>query len=96
MIIDELKKVAKDSLTGIDGASYDGMKVVGYPAWVLAVLVFLGSALKDIGLHATTSLDYQQFGIGFASLCGSLAIIAAGVALKKNTEPQPPSPKDTP
>ena len=82
-----LGKVLKDSLTGIDGETYDGVKVVGYPCWLLAILVYIGAALKDVGFHATSSLDFQNYATGITTLFGSLLLIAAGVALKKSTEP---------
>ena len=86
---DTLRKVIKDSLTGIDGVTYDGAKVVGYPAWILAILVYIGSALKDVGFHASAALDYQGFATGISILCGGLMLIAAGVAVKHMTEPKP-------
>lgn len=79
------KKVVKDSLTGIDGVSYDGMKVVGYPSFIASVGVYLGNALKTMITGGT--LDYVAFGTGFAALAGALGLIAAGVAVKGHTEP---------
>lgn len=86
-------KSIKDALTGIDGKSFDGLKLVGYPAFVVAFIVFLILTIKEA--IANHTFDPVTFGLGFSGLVASLGIIAAGVAIKSHTEPQandvPPS-----
>lgn len=81
-----VKKVWRDSLTGIDGVTYDGLKVAGYPATLGAILVYLANGAKLV-FSPTGVLDYVAFGTGFMALCGALGLIAAGVAVKSKTEP---------
>ena len=82
-----IKKVIHDGLTGIDGITYDPLKCIGYPSALLAVLVFLSGGI--VSLYKTSGLDYIAFGTGFTAIMGGLLAIAAGVAVKSHTEPQP-------
>lgn len=85
-MFDLIKKVIHDSLTGIDGKTYDPVKVIGYPSSILAIGVYLGSAL--FALHKSGTLDYVAYGTGFGLLMTGLLAIAAGVAVKSHTEPK--------
>jgi hypothetical protein len=73
-----VKKLIKDCLTGKDGVTYDPARV--YLA--MAVNVFLGATILD-AMHSI-KFDPQTFGIGFGAL---LAGGGLGVSLKSGTEP---------
>lgn len=73
-----IKQLIKDCLTGKDGVTYDPARV--YLA--LAVNVFLGATILD-AMHSI-KFDPQAFGIGFGAL---LAGGGLGVSLKAGTEP---------
>lgn len=71
-------KVVKDSLTGIDGESYDGWRILCF----IGVLSFMGYAGWHLyANHAFSALEYGS-GLG-ALLFGG----GAGVAAKSRTEP---------
>ena len=80
-----IKKLFKDCFTGIDGESYDALKISGYPSCVLAVIIYLANSLY---ISFTKGVfDYIAFGTGFAALMGALLAVGAGVAVKSHTEP---------
>lgn len=81
-----LTRVIHDGLTGIDGITYDPLKVIGYPSAILAIIVYLSAGV--VALVKNASFDYIAYGTGFTALAGGLLAIAAGVAVKSNTEPQ--------
>ena len=85
-MLDLIKKVIHDGLTGIDGITYDPLKVIGYPSAILVINVYLLAGI--VSLSKTGSLDYVAYGTGFTALMGGLLAIAAGVAVKSHTEPQ--------
>lgn len=72
-------KLLKDILTGIDGITYDNIRVYMF----LGVLVYLGSTLWH--LYDDNAFDFVLFGTGFAAI---LAAGGAGILLKKDTEPK--------
>ena len=74
-----------DGLTGIDGRTFDGLKLCGYPAYAVSLFTYLGITIRDT--LATNTFDPIAFGTGFALLTTSLGVIAAGVAIKRHTEP---------
>jgi hypothetical protein len=86
-------KSIKDALTGIDGSTIDGLKLVGYPSFIVAFLVFLIITVKNA--VTSNTFDPVSFGLGFSGLVASLGIIAAGVAIKSHTEP-PATTTDVP
>lgn len=85
-MFDLIKKVIHDGLTGIDGITYDPLKVIGYPSAMLAISVYLAGAV--VALVKNGALDYLAYASGFTALMGGLMVIAAGVAVKSHTEPQ--------
>lgn len=72
-------KFFKDILTGIDGSTYDNIRVY----MLLGVLVYLGSSLWH--LYDDNLFDFVAFGTGFAAI---LAAGGAGIMFKKETEPK--------
>ena len=77
-MLEQINKVIKDCLTGIDGETYDPARI--YLA--AGVAVFLGNAVLAL-IHGQT-WNAQDFGLGFGAL---LAAGGAGIALKAKTEP---------
>lgn len=71
-------KFLNDTLTGIDGESYD----IGRVLWALAFLIGLG--LEIYCVVTKTPFDLQQFGVGVGAL-----LLAGGYSLrlKSSTEP---------
>lgn len=82
-----IKKIIHDGLTGIDGITYDPLKVIGYPSAILSITVYLVAAVFTLVKNG--ALDYVAYGTGFTALMGGLLAIAAGVAVKSRTEPAP-------
>lgn len=82
-----IKKIIHDGLTGIDGITYDPLKVIGYPSAIMAISVYLLAGI--VALYKNGALDYVAYGTGFTALSGGLLAIAAGVAVKSRTEPAP-------
>lgn len=85
-MLDLIKKVIHDGLTGIDGITYDPLKVIGYPSAMMAISVYLLAGIT--ALCKNGALDYVAYGTGFTAISGGLLAIAAGVAVKSHTEPQ--------
>jgi hypothetical protein len=73
-------KFLKDSLTGLDGESFNGSKVAGFAV----VAAFIGLAIADFAINR--KFDPTAFGTG-----AGLAIAAMGAAVKltESTEPKP-------
>jgi hypothetical protein len=74
-----IKKLAKDSFTGIDGESYD----IGRGLWFAGVVVFLGSSIY--ALTHGQAWDAMAYGAG---LGGLLAGGGIAIGMKSNTEPK--------
>ena len=85
MMWDWIRKLCSDSFTGIDGKTFDPLKIVGYPSCVLAVLIYFANSLYLS--FSKGAFDYVAFGGGFAALMGALLAVGAGVAVKSKTEP---------
>ena len=81
-----LNQVLRDAFTGIDGVSWDALKIVGYPSCAMAVTIYLANSVYLTFTKET--FDYISFGAGFATLMGGLLAVAAGVAVKSDTEPK--------
>ena len=84
-MINWIKKIFHDSFTGIDGVTYDALKITGYPSCVLAVLIYFANSIFISFTKGT--FDYIAFGGGFVALMGALLAVGAGVAVKSKTEP---------
>jgi hypothetical protein len=81
----QLKMLVKHCLTGKDGETYDPARVVGYPAALAGVTVFLFNSVYVV-VH-TKAFDPQAFGLGFGGVMAGVAAVAGGVAWKSKTEP---------
>lgn len=79
------KVVVHDCCTGIDGVSYNPVRIIGYSSCALAMLVYFCNSVwmaftKDV-------FDYIGFGTGFAAIMGGLLAVGAAEAVKVHTEP---------
>ena len=74
-----LIKILKDVSTGIDGESYDVIRLLS----ILVVLVALGLTIYTV-VYKQTNFDIQSYGIGIGSI---FAAIGAALKLKESTEP---------
>lgn len=84
--METLKQILIDSFTGLDGKSWDALKLIGYPSCLLAVIIFLANSVYLTFTKGT--FDAVAFGGGFAGLMGGLLAVGAGVAVKSKTEPK--------
>lgn len=75
-----ISKILKDSITGIDGVTFDPARIYG----LLAVLIFFVLAVVAV-IVKNQPWDAQAYGIGFGAL---LAGFGLGVGLKSKTEPE--------
>lgn len=73
-----MKKLIKDILTGIDGESYDNVRVY----MLLGVLTYVGCTVWH--LYDENVFEFVNFGTGLAAI---LAGGGAGIGLKAKTEP---------
>ena len=74
-----MMKFFKDILTGIDGKTYDNIRVY----MMFSVFVFLGSSVWH--LYDENVFDPVAFGSGLAAI---FAAGGAGILMKKDTEPK--------
>jgi hypothetical protein len=79
-----IKKAIHDGVTCLDGETYDPLKLIGYPSFLMALLVYLAGGIASL---MAGKFDFVAFGGGFTALAGGLLAIAAGVAVKSKTEP---------
>lgn len=86
-MFDTIKKVIHDSCTGIDGVTYNPVRLIGYSSCVGAVIVFFANSVYMAFTKAT--FDYMAFGTGFGALMVALAAVGTGEAIKSwgKTEP---------
>lgn len=77
-MLEQIKKMCKDSITTSDGVTYD----VGRILWIIAVMAGIGYAGVDL-LILHNKFDITQYGIGVGSL---LAAGGGALMLKKDTE----------
>lgn len=75
-----LKKVLKDCATGIDGETYDVVRVLVILACVELLI------LQAKYLFITHEFSAQDFGVGFGAI---LAAGGAALGFKERTEPRP-------
>ena len=71
-------KIIKDILTGVDGVTYDNVRVYMF----LGVLTYLGCTVYH--LWDDNAFDFIAFGTGLAAM---LAGGGAGIGFKAKTEP---------
>ena len=74
-------KLIKDALTGIDGESFDVVRILCASGGI----TFLALEIFSVGWKSVP-FDMQAFGIGFG---GFLAAVSAGLKVKETTEPRP-------
>ena len=79
--MNHLSKVLKDMLTGIDGESYDLVRVNGLISAVLPHVYIIKNNIMD-----GKPLDFQAYGIGMAAI-----YVAVGTALKLKESTEPPA-----
>ncbi len=92
-LIDTFKKVIHDASTGIDGETYNPVRIIGYSSCVGAVTVFFANSIYMAFTKAT--FDYVGFGGGFAALMGAVAAVSVGEAVKSVGKTEPPAvPED--
>jgi drug/metabolite transporter (DMT)-like permease len=82
-----MKAMIKMMCTGPDGETFDPARVIGYGTAVAGVVVFLFNSIWQV-MH-THAFDPQNYGAGFAAVCGGVMMVGIGVAAKAHTEPQP-------
>jgi len=75
-----MRKMIKDSLTGVDGESFDIVRVLS----ALVILVALGLTIYVV-VYKDTPFDIQSYGIGIGTI---FAALGAALKLKENTEPK--------
>lgn len=80
-----LSTVLKHMFTGIDNATFDPARIVGYSTGMIGVITFLSDCVTR--LVTTHQLDAGVFAIEYGALCAGLAAIAASVVIKAKTEP---------
>lgn len=80
----ELKKLLNDVLTTA-GGDYDVVKVAAFVPMFFAGWAFIGLSIYDTVINK--KFDYNGFATGLAGVGGSIAAAAAGLRLKKGTEP---------
>lgn len=80
-----LVKVIKDCSTGIDGVTYNPVRLIGYMSCTAAILTYLGNAVWLV--FTKDSFDYVQFATGFSILMTGLIAVGAAEAVKTKTEP---------
>lgn len=82
-----MRHMIKQMMTGIDNATFDPARVIGYGAAVAGVATFLFNSAWA-AVH-TGSFDAQAYGIGFGGVCAGIMAIGIGVGAKANAEPKP-------
>lgn len=80
-----LSTVLKHSFTGIDNATFDPARLVGYCTGMIGVATFAADCITR--LYVSHQLDAGVFAIEYGALCAGLAAIAASVVIKSKTEP---------
>jgi fluoride ion exporter CrcB/FEX len=85
-MMNTLKAVIHDCLTGKDGTTYDPARVAGYTGGFATLATFLGNSIYIT--ITTHHFDMQAFGIGGAAILGGIAAVAFGVKAKATTEPE--------
>lgn len=84
-----MNKLMKDMSTGIDGESFDFVRVLG----MLTIVVALGLSVYVV-VWKTQTWDIQTFGLGIGLVFAS---VAGALKLKESTEPKAPTePPKTP
>lgn len=78
------KKAVRDCITENDGDTVCPFRVCGMLMSFVGISVFGAAAV--VMLVNNKQLDFEQLGIGFASMTSSLAILAGGIAIKATTD----------
>lgn len=84
-MIDLIKRVLHDCSTGIDGATFSPVRIVGYSSCTCAVIIYFANSIYMAFTKST--FDYVSFGSGFALIMGALLAVGAAEAVKTKTEP---------
>jgi hypothetical protein len=77
-----MKSVIKDMSTGIDGESFDFIRILG----MLTIVVALSLSVFVV-VWRNATFDMQQFGLGIGLV---FAAVAGALKLKESTEPGAP------
>ncbi len=85
-----ISKIFHDCSTGIDGITYNPVRIIGYSSCVGAIAVFFSNSIWMAFTKST--FDYVGFGTGFALIMGALFAVGAAEAVKTNTEPSATNP----
>jgi hypothetical protein len=85
-MMNTLKQVIHDCLTGKDGTTYDPARVSGYSAAFAGLAVFLADSLYTV--YTSHHFDPQSFGIGLGAILAGIGAVGFGVKAKSNTEPE--------
>ena len=80
-----IAKVLHDCSTGIDGVTYNPVRVIGYSSCTAGVVVFFANSIWMAFTKST--FDYVGFASGFAILTTSLIAVGTAEAVKTKTEP---------
>jgi hypothetical protein len=73
------KKLLKDISTGVDGESYDCIRLYTH----FAVIAYIGLCISDFVI--AHQFNYTAFGTGFAAIVAGSGV---GIMAKKETEPK--------
>lgn len=82
-----MRLMIKQMMTGVDGATFDPARVIGYGSALSGVAVFLFNSVWAV-THENR-FDPQSYGIGFGAVCAGIMAIGIGVGAKANSEPKP-------
>ncbi len=80
-----MKNMIKQLFTGIDGATFDPARVIGYGAAVAGVGGFLFNSIFAV-LHGAV-WDAQAYGICLGAVLAGVMAVGVGVGAKAKTEP---------
>ncbi len=89
-MLDLIKKILHDCSTGIDGVTYNPVRLIGYSSCIGAVTMFFANSIWMAFTKST--FDYVGFGTGFALIMGALLAVGAAEAVKTKTEPPASDP----
>lgn len=80
-----MKNLLTQLFTGIDGATFDPARVIGYGAAVVGVGAFVFNSAWAVTHGA--AFDAQAYGIGFGAVLAGVMAVGVGVGAKAKTEP---------
>lgn len=82
-----MSSILKQLFTGIDGATLDPARVIGYGSSLAIVATFIFNSIWAVTHGA--AFDMSACGIGGSAILAGIMAVGVGVGAKAKTEPTP-------